>query len=170
MSFIQTNCLIPKRLGFKTCCSRQKHKLLKVLRQSSCHPSSIVTWHCSEQVPSGNVAVTRPLTIPLQDDTQLTFMFSYADMLQLVEKLNQLVLSFRNAAEATAQRKKTVQPTFEYYCQRNGLFIHMECNPNLFTSAFQAKVYIRVYDDKIRVHSQASLTTLMDVLRKWKRE
>lgn len=120
--------------------------------------------------PSNSLPITRPLTVPLQDDTQLTFMFSYSDMLQLVERLNQLVMSFSAVSEAAAQRKKVVQPVFEYYCERDGLFIHMECNPNLFTSAFQAKVYLRVYDDKLRVHSQASLTTLVDVVRKWKTE
>ncbi|GJQ08828.1 hypothetical protein GpartN1_g619.t1 [Galdieria partita] len=162
MLFIQATCLTPKRRLLKTCCSHQKPKLAKVVRY--------LDPNCIWMAQSNSQAVIRPLTIPLQDDTQLTLMVSYSDMLQLVEKLNQLVLSFCSVAEATAQRKKIVQPVFEYCCQREGLFIHMECNPNLFTSAFQAKVYIRVYDDKMRVHSQAHLTTLMDVLRKWKME
>jgi hypothetical protein len=186
LSFIQvTSYLTSKqRLLFGTSCFHQRPKL------TTRRPKTAVVVRyftlCSSQGTNSydddgssdndlrnnvSVMVPKPLTIPLQDDTQLTFMFSYADMLQLVEKLNQLVLSFRQAAEAVAQRKKhEVQPVFEYYCQRDGLFIHMECNPNLFTSAFQAQVYIRVYDDKLRVHSQASLTSLMDVLRKWKAE
>lgn len=41
----------------------------------------------------------------------------------------------------------------------------MECNPNIFPDPFKAQVFLRVWDDKFEVSSQAMLTKLTDSIK-----
>ncbi|CAN0507699.1 unnamed protein product [Ectocarpus sp. 8 AP-2014] len=41
----------------------------------------------------------------------------------------------------------------------------VECNPNIFPDPFKAQVFVRVYDDKMEVSSQAMLTKLTDAIK-----
>lgn len=41
----------------------------------------------------------------------------------------------------------------------------VECNPNIFPDPFKAQVFIRIWDDKVEVSSQAMLTKLTDAIK-----
>lgn len=41
----------------------------------------------------------------------------------------------------------------------------VECNPNIFPDPFKAQVFIRIWDDKMEVSSQAMLTKLTDAIK-----
>eukprot|EP00871_Galdieria_phlegrea_P006006 jgi/Galph1/893/GphlegSOOS_G5656.1 len=122
-----------------------------------------IPCHCSSEQVQNTSQLS--FSLQLQDDTQLTVLFTYPELCRLAEKINQLVLSFKKIA---ADRQKRIEPAFEYYFEYCGLFIRMECNPNLFSSAFQAKVYLHVYDEKMSIRSQTNLTSLIDHIKKLK--
>lgn len=41
----------------------------------------------------------------------------------------------------------------------------VECNPNIFPDPFKAQVFVRIYDDKMEISSQAMLTKLTDAIK-----
>ena len=41
----------------------------------------------------------------------------------------------------------------------------IECNPNIFPDPFKAQVFVRIWDDKFEVSSQAMLTKLTDAIK-----
>lgn len=41
----------------------------------------------------------------------------------------------------------------------------MECNPNIFPDPFKAQVFVRIWDDKMEISSQAMLTKLTDAIK-----
>lgn len=41
----------------------------------------------------------------------------------------------------------------------------VECNPNIFPDPFKAQVFVRIWDDKMEVSSQAMLTKLTDAIK-----
>ena len=43
--------------------------------------------------------------------------------------------------------------------------LQIECNPNIFPDPFKAQVFVRIWDDKFEVSSQAMLTKLTDAIK-----
>lgn len=45
------------------------------------------------------------------------------------------------------------------------LLLQVECNPNIFPDPFKAQVFVRIWDDKMEISSQAMLTKLTDAIK-----
>lgn len=54
------------------------------------------------------------------------------------------------------------------YQSDDGLRLTLECNPNLFSTAFQAKVYVNIDDGNVSVSSEIMLTKLVDGIKTYK--
>jgi hypothetical protein len=113
-------------------------------------------------------AVQSPLSIDMADDTRLMFRFSLEAATQLGEQVNELIASFKAIAESAKEGKRSLQKSLDYRHEENCLTVKIECNPNVFPNAFNAKVYITVDDGVVKVSSQAMLTRLIDNVKAYK--
>lgn len=64
--------------------------------------------------------------------------------------------------------KRAIQDTFSFSWSQGMTKLEMECNPNLFTNAFNAKVFVMFQDENVRVSSQAALPELIDTIKDFK--
>jgi hypothetical protein len=64
---------------------------------------------------------------------------------------------FQNLKAAEADGgKRPIQELFEFEWTDGSSHLRMEANPNLFTNAFNAKVFVMFEDDKMRMSSQVA--------------
>jgi hypothetical protein len=113
-------------------------------------------------------AVQSPISIDMADDTRLMFRFSLEAATQLGEQINELIGSFKAIAESAKEGKRSLQKSLDFCHEENSLIVNIECNPNVFPNAFNAKVYVTVDDGIVKVSSQAMLTRLIDNVKAYK--
>jgi hypothetical protein len=104
----------------------------------------------------------------MADDTRLMFRFSLEAATQLGEQINELIGSFKAIAESAKEGKRSIQKSLDFCHEENSLIVSIECNPNVFPNAFNAKVYVTVDDGIVKVSSQAMLTRLIDNVKAYK--
>jgi hypothetical protein len=109
-----------------------------------------------------------PITLDMADDTRLSFRFSLVDATELGERINDLVRAFKTIKTAADDGKRVKEKSLEFRCERDGLKVEVECNPNVFPDAFTAKVYVVVDDGSIKVSSEALLTRVIDNVKAYK--
>jgi hypothetical protein len=113
-------------------------------------------------------AVQVPLSVDMADDTRLMFQFSLEAATALGDQINELIASFKAIAGSAKEGKRSIQKSLDYLYEDDKLRVQIECNPNVFPNAFNAKVYVTVDDGTIKVSSQAMLTQLIDNVKGYK--
>lgn len=111
---------------------------------------------------------TAPLVLDMLDDTRVSFRFALNPATQLGDEINALIGSFKKLAAASQTGERVVADPLQYRFQDDSLSVSMECNPNIFPNAFNARVYIVVDDGNVRVSSQTLLTRLIDNVKAYK--
>jgi hypothetical protein len=104
----------------------------------------------------------------MADDTRLMFQFSLEAATTLGNQINELIASFKVIAASAKEGKRSIQKSLDYLYEDDKLRVQIECNPNVFPNAFNAKVYVTVDDGTIKVSSQAMLTQLIDNVKGYK--
>lgn len=111
---------------------------------------------------------TAPMMLDMADDTRLSFRFGAEPVAQLAKEINALLLAFKEITSSASAGKKVIADPLDYMYQDNSLRVSVECNPNLFANAFNAKAYVVVDDGNVRVASTANLTTLVENVKTFK--
>ncbi len=111
---------------------------------------------------------TAPMVLDMADDTRVSFRFGFEPATQLGKEINALLSSFKEIATSAKTGKKVIADSLEYTYQDDSLGVSVECNPNIFPNAFNAKVYVVVDDGNVRVASQAQLTKLIENVKSFK--
>eukprot|EP00172_Hildenbrandia_rubra_P001491 Plantae.Rhodophyta-Hildenbrandia_rubra.ctg20522.p1 GENE.Plantae.Rhodophyta-Hildenbrandia_rubra.ctg20522~~Plantae.Rhodophyta-Hildenbrandia_rubra.ctg20522.p1 ORF type:complete len:174 (+),score=18.01 Plantae.Rhodophyta-Hildenbrandia_rubra.ctg20522:1265-1786(+) len=126
--------------------------------------------HMQPRASTSPPVIAAPLTLNLSDSTTLKLRFTPDAASKLSEHMNNLVKSFQKLQKATEEgRRRTKEDSLEYmYQSDDGLRLTLECNPNLFSTAFQAKVYVNIDDGNVSVSSEIMLTKLVDGIKTYK--
>lgn len=105
-------------------------------------------------------------SVSLMDDTRVSFDMKKENLQLLAAQVNNILASFKRLkANAAEGGKPYREETVEYKDVVDGLNIVIECNPNIFPDPFKAQVFVRIWDDKFEVSSQAMLTKLTDAIK-----
>jgi len=91
----------------------------------------------------------------------IIFNFSPDGATKLKQEINQLLESLK--AIANQKSKPTPQQVMEYR-YTGDVFLEVFCNPNIYSSPFSAKVLLTIRDEKIRLTTEAELTSLIEDL------
>ncbi|CAM9493420.1 unnamed protein product [Discosporangium mesarthrocarpum] len=107
-------------------------------------------------------------TLPLMDDTRVTIAFDGDHCMKLANEVNSILAAFKRLkANAAEGGKPYREEGIEYRDTVDGLNILIECNPNIFPDPFKAQVFVKVWDDKMEVSSQAMLTKVTDAIKQY---
>eukprot|EP00752_Nemacystus_decipiens_P003972 g3638.t1 len=105
-------------------------------------------------------------SVSLMDDTRVSFHMDEEHVRKLAAEVNTILRSFKRLkANAADGGKPYKEDTVEYKDEIDGLNIVVECNPNIFPDPFKAQVFVRIWDDKMEISSQAMLTKLTDAIK-----
>lgn len=83
---------------------------------------------------------------------------------RLESELQVLIDRFRTASAQTG--KKIPQPNMEY-CYREGIYLELFCNPNLWPSPFAARVLMTFKADEFRVSAELELSQLREDIQQY---
>ncbi|CAM9764026.1 unnamed protein product [Pylaiella littoralis] len=104
--------------------------------------------------------------VSLMDDTRVSFHIDEENVRKLAAEVNNILRSFKRLkANAAEGGKPYKEDSVEFKGTVDGLNILVECNPNIFPDPFKAQVFVRIWDDKMEVSSQAMLTKLTDAIK-----
>eukprot|EP00903_Cladosiphon_okamuranus_P006533 g6384.t1 len=105
-------------------------------------------------------------SVSLMDDTRVSFHMDEEHVRKLAGEVNAVLRSFKRLkANAADGGKPYKEDTVEFKDNIDGLNIVVECNPNIFPDPFKAQVFVRIWDDKMEISSQAMLTKLTDAIK-----
>lgn len=105
-------------------------------------------------------------SVSLMDDTRVSFHMDEEHVRKLAAEVNAILRSFKRLkANAAEGGKPYKEDTVEFKDTIDGLNIVVECNPNIFPDPFKAQVFVRIWDDKMEISSQAMLTKLTDAIK-----
>ncbi|CAM9715340.1 unnamed protein product [Scytosiphon promiscuus] len=105
-------------------------------------------------------------SVSLMDDTRVSFHMDEEHVRKLAAEVNNILRAFKRLkANAAEGGKPYKEDSVEFKDNIDGLDILVECNPNIFPDPFKAQVFVRVWDDKMEVSSQAMLTKLSDAIK-----
>ncbi|CAM9167196.1 unnamed protein product [Choristocarpus tenellus] len=132
---------------------------------------SLVTSQMSgrmEPAVSMSTKTSPKFSIPLMDDTRVTIDFDKDHCKKLASEVNNILSAFKRLKENAASGGKPYREEgVEYRDTIGDLNLLVECNPNIFPDPFKAQVFVRVWDDKMEVSSQAMLTSITDAIKQY---
>ena len=91
----------------------------------------------------------------------MTIPFSETSAHDLDKAIDALLQTFREKEKATRpQRWQSMEFRVAGDFAAGGVFLEIFCNPNAYSSAFQARALVTVKDEKIRFTSEGALSAL----------
>lgn len=103
---------------------------------------------------------TAPLTLNLMQGS-VSIRFTLEAAQDLKAALHDLLQTLKTIQATAGKGRPQPQKPIEY--QYTGdVFLEVFCNPNIWPSAFAAKVLITARDDRIKVNAEAELTRVIE--------
>ena len=109
-----------------------------------------------------------PMVLEMADDTRISFNFGAEPVKRLALEINDLLHTFNDIAASANDGKKLVGESLSYVHEEKNLRVTIDCNPNIYTDAFNAQAYVVVEDENMRVSSSAKLTKVIDSVKTFK--
>lgn len=113
-----------------------------------------------------------PFTIP-GEDSRIELALDRKTFELMAERVNEVLLdyrSMRSAQEKGERHQAQYMSVSANVGGKDGVWLQMECNPNVYPDQFQAQVYVKVRSGNMEVTSEIPLAKLVQSMKEFKAE